>query len=213
MQETLKGKRLLSCTECMTAFEPSKNQKDNMRRVGRCYCSRECAKAFSARASRLSMQRLLKENAEGYVKRMKENNPMHMPGVKEKMIARLKEVGHRPKLRGGNGRGPTEPQKKIFDMLHGHGLVMEYVYTTRAGAGYPNHYKIDIASPDMKVAIEVDGGSHCTIKRREQDAKKDALLASRGWIVFRLSNSEIMKESQSLTSKLKEIITTLQTAS
>jgi very-short-patch-repair endonuclease len=56
--------------------------------------------------------------------------------------------------------------------------------------GYPSHYKIDIAEPKQKIAIEVDGNSHHS--RKALDTKKDAKLRSLGWIVLRFWNRDIL---------------------
>ena len=56
--------------------------------------------------------------------------------------------------------------------------------------GYPTHYKIDLALPERKIAVEVDGFSHGS--RRDQDEKKEAKLRSLGWIVLRFSNRDIL---------------------
>lgn len=89
------------------------------------------------------------------------------------------------------------------------GWPTEVIYTTHTGAP-PWHYKLDIAHPTMKVCVEVDGGSHASTSRREADAKRDALLRSREWLVFRFSNQaaterteECAREVLSTTSKWK----------
>jgi hypothetical protein len=61
------------------------------------------------------------------------------------------------------------------------------------GSGWPTHYKIDIANPKEMVAIEVDGHSHDCLSRKEQDARKDMFLTSKGWKVLRFSNQQIQE--------------------
>jgi len=43
------------------------------------------------------------------------------------------------------------------------------------------------------IAIEVDGFSHCTTKRQEQDVKKQTVLKELGWSVYRVSNEEAIE--------------------
>lgn len=72
----------------------------------------------------------------------------------------------------------------------------------------PNCYKVDLAHPGLKVAVEVDGPSHNTPKWRFLDARKTAVLNCLGWKVLRFTNAEIEADLPSITSKLKSITTT-----
>ena len=74
--------------------------------------------------------------------------------------------------------------------------------------GIPSHYKIDIAHPEMMIAIEVDGGSHCPLERQEQDRRKDAFLSGQGWSVLRVSNEKALSLSTTCTSA--DILRTLR---
>lgn len=140
--------------------------------------------------------------------RMTERNPMHRPETRAKVQAALKAMGHRPVVRGGNGQGPSEPQRLLAALL---GWPMEVVVRTGAkrGDGWPFHYKLDIANPAAMVAVEVDGGSHQSIDRQSQDRRKEAFLVGRGWTVLRFSNRAVMADTAgcartvlSTTSKL-----------
>ena len=99
-------------------------------------------------------------------------------------------------IKGGNGRGPTEPQKLLFDAL-GDGWYMEYVVKTGDAPNFgrgdkPTHYKIDLANPEYQIAVEIDGASHTTTK--EIDIKKDIFLESKGWKVFRFKNRDVARD-------------------
>jgi len=126
-------------------------------------------------------------------KRLK--NPMHNESSRGKMRETLLKIGHKPKLRGGNGRGMTYAQQNVLHALgQDSGWVAEFVLTTKKSTkeGYPHHYKLDLANAHLMVAIELDGMSHFALKRKEQDRKKDALLRSLGWKVLRLKNEEAL---------------------
>jgi very-short-patch-repair endonuclease len=75
---------------------------------------------------------------------------------------------------------------------------------------YPTCYKVDIGHPVKKIAIELDGNSH-TGKRKALDMKKDALLTSLGWKVFRVKNYQV--PSLSLICKSEDTLLTLLEAS
>lgn len=123
-------------------------------------------------------------------------NPMSNPLSRDKMRETLLRIGHKPKVQGGNGRGMTKAQASMLNALGGkeNGWVSEYVHTTKKSnkEGYPHHYKLDLANADLKIAIELDGMSHTSLKRQAQDRKKDALLIMHGWKVLRLKNKEAM---------------------
>jgi hypothetical protein len=110
-----------------------------------------------------------------------------------------------PVVRGGNGKGPTLAQKVLHEAL-GDGWTMEHVITTNAHArqlGAPNHYKIDLANPAEKFAIEVDGQSHRG-SRREQDGRKEACLRSMGWKVLRVSNRVAIQNTEHVVAEVRE---------
>ena len=113
--------------------------------------------------------------------------------VKMKQKARLKEIMHKPIKRGGNGHLLPLPQLALLHAL-GEGWEAEYVVKVGMGRGngYPTCYKIDIANPQHKIAVEVDGGSHTAIERRNADQRKAEFLASQGWSVYRVSNQRAL---------------------
>jgi len=61
------------------------------------------------------------------------------------------------------------------------------------GSGYPTCYKLDMANRDLRVGVEVDGMSHCSLERQAQDRKKEELLQSLGWSVLRFSNEDVIR--------------------
>jgi hypothetical protein len=151
--------------------------------------------------------------------RMRTKNPMRLEANREKMAATLRAIGHKPSVLGGNGRGLTGPQAMLAAAL---GWPTELAVPTGMGrrSGYPTCYKLDVASPDAMIGIEVDGGSHQSPRAREKDEKKTAFLQQLGWTVLRFSNKEILRDLSacvatvaSITSRSKETTTTSQTES
>jgi hypothetical protein len=139
--------------------------------------------------------------------------------TRKRVSESLKLIGHKPKVRGGNGTGPTLSQHTLSFMCK---LLMEHPIKT-AGSGIPNVpncYKVDLAEPAVKLAIEVDGGSHSSISRKAADKKKTETLNSLGWCVLRFTNKEVLlgaeqcaEKIRSTISRLKEMRTTSQTES
>jgi hypothetical protein len=114
--------------------------------------------------------------------------------IRKKISQTLKEIKHKPIRRGGNGQLRPLPQLALLHAL-GAGWVAEHAIATKKGHRngiYPNAYKVDIANPEMKLAIELDGGSHGTLERQAQDQKKVECLVQLGWRVLRISNEEAL---------------------
>ena len=181
----------LSCAECGNAFTVLSGTKDSWKSERpRAYCSKEC----SHRAhSRRSSERMSQTNRKYASARMKANNPMKRTEVREKVALALRDIGHKPRIQGGNGKPLSVPQQRLADAL---GWKTEWVYRTglTPAEGYPRHYKIDIAHPSQKIAIEVDGTGHTALKLRARDAKKQALLEGDGWLVLRFTNRAVMDD-------------------
>jgi hypothetical protein len=142
--------------------------------------------------------------------RMRLNNPMHKPGVKERVSKTLQKLGHKPRQQGGNGKPLPRPQQLLMDRL---GLIPEKVIKTNTtrGTGLSTHYKIDLAHPTLPLAIEIDGFSHAALTRKAQDAKKEAFLRSRGWTVLRFSNQEVLQALETCVQTILSTISRLST--
>lgn len=177
------------CTECGAPVTLTDKRKiDTFRSSGRTYCSDTCRDTW---VSRNASERMARTNRQYASERMRRNNPMHRPESREKMSGTLRRIKHKPRARGGNGSGPTEPQRRLAEFL---GWPMEVVVPPGDGER-PYHYKLDIAHPSMKVCVEVDGGSHCSLERQASDRRRDARLSSLGWLTFRFSNQEAMERT------------------
>ena len=145
---------------------------------------------------------------------------MARPEVRAKISAALKAMGHKPPVRGGNGKlSPTE--EKLMVLLTGLGFSQQFVVPTRMGrkSEYPTCYKIDAANPDLMLAIEADGPGHAAYVKKAQDQKKEAFLTGLGWTVLRFTNAQIndtptnvLMTVMSTISKLKGCTPTSQTA-
>jgi len=197
----------ICCNECKTlipesAFLEKKGKRDSYAATGRAYCSKACGKEFVRRSSSETMR---KTNFKHASARMKIRNPMRLSAARTQMQETLKEMGWRPPVRGGNGQGPTVPQKLLAGLLR---WPMEVAISTEQprGSGYPTCYKVDVGNALLRVAIEVDGMSHGSLARRAQDQKKDLFLASLGWKVLRFSNQEVLETPDAVVAKILSTI-------
>jgi very-short-patch-repair endonuclease len=141
---------------------------------------------------------------------MRRKDPTNSPEARARISETMKARGHQPKVRGGNGRPPTEAEVMLVKMLCALGFKEQCIVRTGMGryneARLPTHYKIDCGNPDLKIAIEADGKSHRMTGRPEQDAKKDKYLAGQGWTVLRFSNEKILNEWDSIFPQIMSTI-------
>jgi len=90
------------------------------------------------------------------------------------------------------------------------GLQMEYAIPTRAVKhrfkSLPNCYKVDIADPARRLAIEIDGATHNTKKWKFLDKRKTEVLNALGWSVLRFSNQRVDSELDSVLEEIREFI-------
>ena len=169
----------------------------------------ESRERMSGQIKRLNAERpeLRKESSE----RMKRLNSDPEFRAKADAAAKLRRGKTWLGKRGGNGF-LTKPQIALCIELGWPLEWMEHAVPTAAVKdqfeSLPNSYKVDLAHPGVKLAIEVDGASHNTKKWRFLDARKTAVLNALGWRVLRFTNSEVLSDLQSITSKLRSITTT-----
>jgi Protein of unknown function (DUF559) len=168
------------CFECKTEFVGTKCQGWAYNKGKNVYCGPKCISKKNAR-NMANTNRLYASV------RMKINNPMFKEECLNKMKKSMK--GKKFKVRGGNGTGPTVPEKMLADAL---GAKLNVAIKTGFRKVYPTVYKVDLAIPEHKIAIEVDGRSHGIKSRKEQDRKKEYLLRSLGWTVLRITNKEVI---------------------
>jgi hypothetical protein len=114
-------------------------------------------------------------------------------------------MGWMPQVQGGNGKPPPVAQMLLASAL---GWEMEVAVPTKQprGSGYPTCYKLDMANRDLRIGVEVDGPSHCSLERQAQDRKKEELLQSLGWKVLRFSNEVVIRN---LNACVREVLSSI----
>lgn len=205
----------LKCEWCGTSFRRERRQR---------FCGPSCSAKWRmsrpdfvaslhtpqrAEACRQAMQRLRRnpkamEKLRRYLPsdRNPFRNPVKRAEAQNKAHRKLMASGYRM-LNGGNGKGPTRPQLMLVSLL---GWPTKYVVPTKGLPGYPSHYKLDIANPERRVAIEVDGQSHSSKAVRAKDIKKTRFLEERGWTVLRFRNAEVLKDLPAVLQVIRQTL-------
>lgn len=139
--------------------------------------------------------------------RMKANNPSKRPEVQAK-ISKAKS-GRTFLSRGGNSQ-ITTPQRMLAEALLAV-EYMEYAIPTKPVKGQfpslPTSYKVDVALPRIKLAIEVDGKSHKNPKWQFLDKRKTEVLQALGWSVLRFWNDEVTNSLEECVRKVNQFMT------
>lgn len=206
---------VLPCVICGAPSPCSGKAGLTRARRGRAFCSDTCKDLFVSAANSATASSTNRRHAS---ERMRRRNPMRNPAALERMRRAL--AGRTFIARGGNGQ-PTEPQVLMASAL---GLPMEFPICTAPVAGFfpslPHAYKVDLACPDVRLAIEIDGRSHSTKKWKFLDARKTSVLTALGWTVLRFTNRQVMEDLAgcartvtSTISRLKETTTISRMAS
>ena len=141
-------------------------------------------------------------------RRMQENNPSKDGNVVQKILQTRRERGSLDSLRyhrGGNGK-LSPMQMLLLNKLRD--LVVPELAISLGRPrqpGYPTSYKVDLAIPQVRLAIEIDGLGHNTQTARSKDAKKQAKLESLGWRVLRYSNQAILENTDGIASEIRNL--------
>lgn len=116
---------------------------------------------------------------------------------------RLEFMKNNPDKTAWRTKNLSYPEKVFIRLLKLNNLDKQY-YIIREQPVFP--YFIDFAFVDIMLAVEIDGSQHELPERKESDNKKDELLKSKGWRIFRVTAKEVQSEGNSVIIKLKEFI-------
>lgn len=107
--------------------------------------------------------------------------------------------------RGGNGR-INDLQLHFYNQLEStHWEVEGIVHLNsniREKYNTPTHYKVDILNKHLKIAIEIDGESHLSKKRKDQDKRKTLCLEELGYKVIRITNQNLLHRFDEIVDAL-----------
>lgn len=136
---------------------------------------------------------------------------MRDPATREKMKNTLQRIGHKPIVRGGNGT-LIALEWQVCDALNAahRGWCMRQVIRTGGANGLPAGVKLDLSNPWLKVAVELDGGSHAALERQEQDLRKRSFLHSCGWTVLSFANRQVVADMTATVDEILRVCSTLK---
>ena len=166
------------------------------RRKGRRFCSKAC-----------SVKQRWETTPELYAA-VRVRSPANRRAASERMKRMNKDRDFRAKsdaarrgrpfagTRGGNGHR-TPQQMALAQAI---GYKMEYAVAT-GNPSWPCAL-LDLANPELKIAVEVDGAMHNTALQKARDAVKEEMLAGLGWTVLRFTNREIDEDLNRVVAEI-----------
>ena len=176
---------IMKCAQCGKEFV------NTMRQKSRKYCSRSCQGKARGKMNKGWIPS--QEWREKVSERMKKHNPMENPANVEKAAAQKRGRSFAGD-RGGNGQ-LTPQQIALANAL---GWEMEVAIPTK-NPSWPVLI-VDIGHQGLKIAVEVDGGSHLTKKQKNRDRKKAEMLTQQGWLLIRFWNSQVDNDLEKCVS-------------
>lgn len=129
----------------------------------------------------------------------------HSDETKDKIRKkRLKYLKNHPENTAWRlGRNPSYPEKIFIDALESYGWYSRFEII-REKCFFP--YYADFAFENVKVVVEIDGSQHLEQHAQEKDKKKDELIKSLGWRVFRVPANIVQDNVQNVLSELESFI-------
>lgn len=83
----------------------------------------------------------------------------------------------------------TEAEQKLWSALRAHRLL-ELSFRRQHPIG---PFIADFACVPVKIVVELDGGQHYSEPGHVRDARRDAALSERGFLVLRFSNLDVLQ--------------------
>lgn len=105
------------------------------------------------------------------------------------LIERAKEMRH----------SPTEAEQKLWERLRNRqtGFKIRRQHIIQG-------YIADFFCVEKNVIIEVDGGIHEAPQQKEHDKFRTEVLNSHGYLIIRVTNEEVLKDSFAVANKIRE---------
>jgi very-short-patch-repair endonuclease len=106
---------------------------------------------------------------------------------------------------GRQGRRGVQPLRAVLELLRRAGLpepVRQLDVTVAS-----RRFRIDLAYPDLKIALEVDGDEpHFGARATDNDGTRDGLLQLGGWLTQHFTKRHIRHESSATVKRVRDAI-------
>ncbi|MGD9527717.1 DUF559 domain-containing protein [Pseudonocardia sp.] len=114
-------------------------------------------------------------------------------------VRRLREAARFARF---GAESPMETRVRLVLLAHG---LPEPVLQHRIVCG-DREYRLDLAYPQFRLAIEYDGGEHRSPERARSDLARQARLTAAGWTVLRFSAAEIHRSPRAVAARVRQAL-------
>lgn len=97
---------------------------------------------------------------------------------------------------------PTEAEQKVWEILKAEPFL-KYKFRRQHPIA---RYIADFYSHSLKLVIEIDGSIHEMLEQKEYDAFRDEDMLAMEISVLRLTNEEVLNESEEVVRKIESYI-------
>ena len=91
--------------------------------------------------------------------------------------------------------------EKIFQAALEKAGIIGWVYNYRHSI-----YSYDFAFPDIKLDVEIDGGTHLQEKVKQIDRRRDKFSQEKGWTVLRFPAQDVKKHLDECIVRVQNIL-------
>jgi very-short-patch-repair endonuclease len=106
-------------------------------------------------------------------------------------------------LLDGGSESPGETRLRVILVDAGiRGFVLNHIVTTPDG----RRFRVDFAFPELKVAIEYQGGYHADDAQWRADMTRIARLEAMGWRVIQVNNDDL-RDTRELVLRIRSTLT------
>ncbi|MGR5499630.1 endonuclease domain-containing protein [Vibrio sp. DNB22_10_4] len=121
------------------------------------------------------------------------------------MKTQLYNTIHQTSFRKQLRNNPTLAEARLWYFLRGGQVGAKF--RRQYGVG---DYVLDFYSPELRLAIEVDGDSHFSVEGQEHDKVRTEFLETRGIQVIRFTNREVLEECDGVVEVIREMVRELK---
>ncbi|MGR5283672.1 endonuclease domain-containing protein [Vibrio maritimus] len=121
------------------------------------------------------------------------------------MKTQLYNTIHQTSFRKQLRNNPTLAEARLWYFLRGGQVGAKF--RRQYGVG---DYVLDFYSPELRLAIEVDGDSHFSVEVQEHDTVRTEFLETRGIQVIRFTNREVLEECDGVVEVIREMVRELK---
>jgi len=111
------------------------------------------------------------------------------------------EVAEVLRLADGRAASPMESRARVALVFGGLPPAVQHRVVVRG-----RRYYLDLAYPDLRIAVEYDGADHRTQERARRDLEREAALVSAAWRVLRFDAHVVLFAPERIVAAVRAVL-------